>query len=420
MALIPQDIGPLGELGLEILVEEGAGAAAGFPDALYREAGAKLVKPGAALGNADLVCGLEPPPADVAAATAKGATYLGMLDVLRQPELVRDLAGAGMDIVSLTMVPRITRAQKMDALSSQANLAGYVAVLQAADRLPRVLPMMMTAAGTLQPARVLVVGVGVAGLQAIATARRLGARVEAFDTRPVVEEQVRSLGARFVKVDLGETGETAGGYARELTEEQLAMQRQALSDVCARSEIVVTAAQVFGRKAPVIVTSDMLDRMMPGAVVVDAAIDTGGNVEESRRDEIYDRKGVTIMAMTNLPSEVAGHASQVYSANLRALLEELWDAEAKGFHQPEGNEVAESCVIVRDGKIRSEQARTAVEALPAQKPAAAPKSPAAKSGNAGAARPSAEKAKAAAPKPGSAAKAGKADMAKKSSDGGDA
>lgn len=417
MALIPQDIGPLGELGLEILVEEGAGATAGFPDALYKEAGAKLVKPGAALGGAELVCGLEPPPADVAAATAKGATYLGMLDVLRQPELVRDLAGAGMDVVSLTMVPRITRAQKMDALSSQANLAGYVAVLQAADRLPRVLPMMMTAAGTLQPARVLVVGVGVAGLQAIATARRLGARVEAFDTRPVVEEQVRSLGARFVKVDLGETGETAGGYAKELTEEQLAMQRQALSDVCARSEIVVTAAQVFGRKAPVIVTSDMLDRMMPGAVVVDAAIDTGGNVEESRRDQVYDRKGVTIMAMTNLPSEVAGHASQVYSANLRALLEELWDAEAKAFHQAEGNEVAESCVIVRDGKIRSEQARTAVEALPAQKAPAAPKSGAA------AAKPAAPKSGGAGGDKASAAKSGagaNADNTKKGSGGGDA
>ena len=215
----------------------------------------------------------------------------------------------------MELVPRITRAQKMDALSSQANLGGYAAVIEASRTLTKSFPMMMTAAaGTISPARVFVVGVGVAGLQAIATAKRLGARVEA-DTRPVVEEQVKSLGAKFVKIDIGETEETDLGYAKELTEEQIKMQQEG-DEVCSQSDVVITTAQVFGRPAPKIITSDMVEAMQPGSVIVDMAVSTGGNVEGSKNDEYIFHEGVTIIGMSNLPGEVAKDASQVYGSNI--------------------------------------------------------------------------------------------------------
>ena len=272
-------------------------------------------------------------PLAEAGAMKPGYVHISHLDPFREPELVQVLAKAGVSAVSMEMIPRTTIAQKMDALSSQANLAGYVAVILAAERLHKILPMMMTPAGTITPARVFVIGVGVAGLQAIATAKRLGARVEAFDTRPVVEEQVQSLGAKFVKIDLGETGQTKDGYAKELTEEQLAKQRAGHGQASAPSaDIVITTAKVFGRKAPLIVTADMVAGMRRGSVVVDLAVETGGNVEGSELDEEVDVNGVTHHRPSrNLPGSVAVHASQMYSSNLGNFIEHFWDKEPKAF-----------------------------------------------------------------------------------------
>jgi NAD(P) transhydrogenase subunit alpha len=240
----------------------------------------------------------------------------------------------------------------MDAISSQANLAGYISVVIAAERLGKILPMMSTPAGTIRPAKVFVIGVGVAGLQAIATAKRLGAQIEAFDTRPVVEEQVKSLGARFVKVDLGETGQTAQGYAKELTAEQLAKQREVMASHCAGAEIVITAAQVFGRKAPIIVTSDMVNGMAPGSVIVDLAVETGGNVEGVKADEEVETPGgVRIIGISNLPRRVARSASDMYSSNLCNLIEHFWNKETGSFGLNMENDILKGCVLTHEGAI---------------------------------------------------------------------
>jgi len=264
------------------------------------------------------------------------------------------LAGTGPSgaiALSVELIPRSTIAQKMDALSSQANLAGYVAVILAAERLPKILPMMMTPAGTIAPARVLVIGAGVAGLQAIATARRLGARVEAYDTRPVVKEQVQSLGAKFVEIDVGETGQTKDGYAKQLTEEQLARQRAALARHCAEADVVITTAQVFGRRAPQIITAEMLDGMRPGSVVVDLAVETGGNVEGVELDREIERKGVRILGLANLPGRVPVAASQMYAANLANFIEHFWDRKAKMFQWVEEDDILRAMTVTRDGRV---------------------------------------------------------------------
>jgi NAD(P) transhydrogenase subunit alpha len=239
----------------------------------------------------------------------------------------------------------------MDALSSQANLAGYVMVMLAATHLPRIFPMMMTPAGTLKPAKVFIIGAGVAGLQAIATAKRLGARVTAFDTRPVVAEQVRSLGGTFLEIDLGETGETAGGYAKELTPEQIQKQRDAQKAVIAESDVVITTAQVFGRKPPVIVTRDMVEGMQPGAVVVDMAAETGGNVEGSVPNEVVDINGVTVIGYGNLPNYVCRDASHMYSSNLFNLVDDSWDKEASAFTVNLEHDIQSGCVITHGGEV---------------------------------------------------------------------
>ncbi len=261
------------------------------------------------------------------------------------------MAEAGLSVISMEMVPRVTRAQKMDALTSQASLAGYVAAILAASHLDGIFPMMMTAAGTITPARVFVIGAGVAGLQAIATAKRLGARVEAYDTRPVVEEQVRSLGARFLKIDLGETGQTKEGYARALTEEQVRRQREAMMRSCAQADVVITAAQVFGRKAPVLVTAEMLRAMRNGSVVVDMAVENGGNVEGARFNEITRVGGVQLIGLANLPGRVPVHASQMYSANLAALLEAFWRPDERRVALDLEDEILRSCLLAHGGKI---------------------------------------------------------------------
>ena len=255
----------------------------------------------------------------------------------------------------MEFIPRITRAQKMDVLSSQANLAGYVAVIEASRHLSTALPMMMTAAGTLKPAKVFVIGVGVAGLQAIATAKRLGARVEAFDTRDVVEEQVQSLGAKFVKIDLGETGETDQGYAKELTPEQIQKQKELQSKVCERSDIVITTAQLFGRPAPLLIDNNTIDKMSSGSVIFDMAVESGGNVEGSQPDEIIIRNGVKIIGITNLASKVAGHASLALSNNYNNWITDFFDEEKLKINFDFDDEIIQSSVLVYDGEIKNER-----------------------------------------------------------------
>jgi NAD(P) transhydrogenase subunit alpha len=355
VALIPDSVKKLVRAGLSVSVESGLGNQSGYSDADYEEAGATVSGDRAALiGSGDIVLRVRKPSLDEVGQLKKGAIQVSYLDPYNEHELVDALAAQGVTAISMEMIPRTTRAQKMDALSSQANLAGYVMVILAAQKLDRILPMMMTPAGTLSPAKVFVIGAGVAGLQAIATAKRLGARVEAFDTRPVVAEQVQSLGAKFVDIDLGETGQTKDGYARELTPEQLEMQRQGMKKVISESDIVITTAQVFGRPAPRIVTADMVEAMQPGGVIVDMAVDSGGNVEGSKPDETVEIGGVSILGISNLPAQVAKDASQMYSSNLFNLVSEYWDDEEKTFNLDLADDILQGCVITHDGAIVNE------------------------------------------------------------------
>ena len=348
----PETVKKMIRLGAEVAIESGAGAAVGFSDDIYAELGAEIVSDRAALmSSADMVLRLRKPELDEVAMLKAGCIHVSYLDPFNERELITALAKQGVTAVSMEMIPRSTRSQKMDALSSQANLAGYVAVMLAATRLPRIFPMLMTPAGTLKPAKVFIIGAGVAGLQAIATAKRLGARVTAFDTRPVVAEQVESLGGKFLEIDLGETGQTADGYARELTPEQVEMQRQAQKSVIAESDVVITTAQVFGRKPPVLVTKDMVEGMAPGSVIVDMAAETGGNVEGSVPDETVTVNGVTIVGTANLANEVARDASQMYASNLFNLVEDTWDTEAKEFVLDMENDILPGCVITHGGEV---------------------------------------------------------------------
>ena len=354
--LIPANVSKLTGLGAAVEVEPGLGASIGFSDADYAKAGATIsADPKDSLANADMVLRLRRPTPDSVARLKSGAIHISYMDPFNEHELVKEFASHGVSAISMELIPRTTLAQKMDALSSQANLAGYAAVILACDRLDRILPMMMTPAGTISPGRVFVIGVGVAGLQAIATAKRLGARVEAFDTRPVVEEQVKSLGAKFVKIDLGETGQTEQGYATALTDEQLAKQRAGIAQHCASADIVIAAAQVFGRRAPVIVTADMLKRMRPGSVVVDLAAETGGNVEGTKLDEEQVIDGVRVIGYGNMAGRVPAAASQMYSANLGNLIEHFWDKQAKTFKLDTSDEIIAGCLVTHDGQIVNER-----------------------------------------------------------------
>ena len=289
-----------------------------------------------------------------------GTLHVSLLDPYNNRTLVEQYAAAGVNAVSLEMIPRTTLAQKMDVLSSQASLAGYAAVIIAAERLGRIFPMMMTPAGTISPARVFIIGAGVAGLQAIATAKRMGARVEAFDTRPVVEEQVQSLGAKFLKVDLGETGQTKDGYARALTEEQLNRQREAMARAAASADVVITTAKLFGRKAPVLITPDMIGKMKPGSVIVDLAAGSGGNVEGVQVDKEILMDGVYVVGIDNLPGEVAVNASEMFASNLVNLFTHLWDAGGGALKLGEeegGDEIARGCLVTFGGDVVHPQIR---------------------------------------------------------------
>ena len=358
VALIPNHIASLVKMGAQITVEPGSGRTLNISDEDYAKAGASLETDRSNLFQAaDMVLRIRKPAMDEVALLREDSIYVSLLDPFNEKELIEALQNKGVASISMEMIPRITRAQKMDALSSQSNLAGYVAVIVAAERLDKIFPMMMTPAGTIAPARVFVIGVGIAGLQAIATAKRLGARVDAFDTRPVVEEQVKSLGARFVKVDLGETGQTKDGYAKALTDEQLQKQREQMAKVCAASDVVITAAQVFGRKAPLIITADMIQGMSKGSVLVDLAVETGGNVAGSQPGQEVDVNGVRIIGLANLPGEVAVNASQMFSANLFALVDEFWNQEEKRFHLDFEDEIIQGCVLTHKGEITNEMIR---------------------------------------------------------------
>jgi NAD(P) transhydrogenase subunit alpha len=355
VALIPEHVARLVNAGADVTIESGLGQPLRIADEKYTEAGASVVADhNQLIQNADVVLRIRKPLAEEVERMKPACIYISLLDPFNERELIDMFVKKNISAISMEMIPRITRAQKMDVLSSQANLAGYVAVILAAERLDKILPMMMTPAGTISPARVFIIGVGVAGLQAIATAKRLGARVEAFDTRPVVEEQVKSLGARFVKIDLGETGQTKDGYAKALTEEQLQKQREGMAKVCALSDIVITTAQLFGRKAPLIVTEEMVRGMSKGSVIVDLAVEGGGNVAGSQIDREIDVDGVRIIGLGNLPGRVTVHASQMFSSNLYNLVEEFWNVEEKRLDLNFEDEIVKGCVITHQGKIVNE------------------------------------------------------------------
>ena len=351
VALIPDDIKKLKNMGFEFKVVSGAGIKSGFSDESYVNAGAEVIE-SADAGYADseiVVRILKPSNIDN---LKEDTLHLSYLDPFNEKELLNKFVEEKAMAVSLEMIPRTTLAQKMDVQSSQTSLAGYVAVINAAAKLPKIFPMMMTPAGTISPARVFIIGVGVAGLQAIATAKRLGARVEAFDTRPVVEEQVKPLGASFVKINLGEMGQTAQGYAKELTKEQIAMQQEAQAKVCEKSNIVITTAKVFGRKAPVLITKDVLARMQPGSIVVDMAVSTGGNVEGSVLFEnVVTENGVTIMSGDMLERQVPYDASKMLSGNISAFLTHFYNKESKELDVKLEDEIMKGCLITKGGEI---------------------------------------------------------------------
>ncbi|MFK8048563.1 MAG: Re/Si-specific NAD(P)(+) transhydrogenase subunit alpha [Halioglobus sp.] len=360
--ITPESAKKLCRMGADLVIEAGMGIGSGFADTEYTEVGASVsTDRNELISNADVLLRLRKPTLDEVPLMKSGCIHISYLDPFNEHETVNALKAQGVTSISMEMIPRTTRSQKMDALSSQANLAGYVMVMLAASKLPRIFPMMMTPAGTLKPAKVFIIGAGVAGLQAIATAKRLGAKVTAFDTRPVVAEQVQSLGAKFLEIDLGEVGETAGGYAKELTPEQIQMQRDAQKQVIAESDVVITTAQVFGRKAPVIVTRDMVEGMAPGSVVVDMAAETGGNVEGSVANEIVDINGVTVIGQGNLSNEVCRDASQMYSSNLFNLVEDNWDEEAKQFKVDFEDDILPGCIITHDGEVVHETIKNILE-----------------------------------------------------------
>ncbi|MCP4261653.1 MAG: NAD(P) transhydrogenase subunit alpha [Planctomycetes bacterium] len=351
-SLLPVDAGKLIRLGADVEVEAGIGESINVSDQEYEKAGSQIsTDRGSSLSKADMVLRINVPADEDIQYLGEGCIHVSCMDPFNNADLVKKFAARKVSAISLEMIPRTTITQKMDVLSSQANLAGYYAVVLTAERQQKIFPMMMTPAGTIAPARVFVIGAGVAGLQAIATAKRLGARVDAFDVRPEAQEQIMSLGAKPLKVDLGETGKTKDGYAKQLTDEQLRKQREAMAKQCTQSDVVITTAKVFGRKAPLIVTNDMLDGMKPGSLVIDLAVETGGNVESSELGKEVQRKGVTIIGWPELQRQVPVPASQMFSSNLYNFLEHFWDNEAKNFVVNRDDEIIKGCLITHEGEI---------------------------------------------------------------------
>lgn len=347
VALVPQAAAQLASKGFEVLVEAGAGAAAGFTDEEFSTKGAKIGRTREeVIEAADVIVRVR---ADAAGLRA-GQTVIGFFDPLSEPQRAREFASAGVSAFAMELMPRITRAQSMDALSSMATVAGYKAVILAANYLPRLFPMLMTAAGTIAPAKVFIVGVGVAGLQAIATARRLGAVVHAYDVRPAVKEQVLSLGAKFVELPL-EAGEAEdkGGYARAMDESFYQRQRELMKRVVAENDVVITTAAVPGKKAPVLVTEDMVQGMAPGSVIVDLAIERGGNCEITVAGEVVERHGVTLVGLLNLPSTAPYHASQMYARNIANFLIHIAGKGAIDFSSED--EILRETLVAHEGRV---------------------------------------------------------------------
>jgi NAD(P) transhydrogenase subunit alpha len=344
----------------EVLVERGAGAGALLPDAVYEEAGASMTEDPAAVYECEVVVKVAPPTSDEISRLKSDGVLIGFLQPLTNGDGIRAIAQTGATSFALEAVPRISRAQSMDALSSQANIGGYKSVLIAATEIGRFFPMLMTAAGTIRPATVLVLGAGVAGLQAIATARRLGAVVQGFDVRAAVKEQVESLGAHFLEFDLGGDLEGAGGYAKELTPEQQARQQELMAEAIGKVDVVITTAAVPGRRAPILVTEDAIRRMKPGSVIVDLAAESGGNVELSEPGETVTRHDVKILAPLNVPSTMAEHASQLYARNIESLLG-LMIKEGRLELDFDDEVIAGAC-ITRGGEIVHEGAKQAAGA----------------------------------------------------------
>ena len=358
VALVPDTVTRLAAAALEVSVESGAGSSAYFPDEAYQEAGAKVVKSASALlGDSEVVLKVQAPSAAEVEMLQKDAVLISFLQPATQGDIIQALAKRGVTAFSLELVPRISRAQSMDALSSQASVSGYKAVLMAAGRVGKFFPMMMTAAGTIPPARVLVMGAGVAGLQAIATARRLGAVVSAYDVRPAVKEEVHSLGANFIELAL-ETQEGEGGYAREQSEEFLRKQRELIGEHVAKSDVVITTAAVPGRRAPLLVTGDMVKGMKAGSVIVDLAADTGGNVELTQAGKDVDVGGVTIIGTRNVPSTMPLHASQLYARNVANLLLHL--VKEGAIVLDFADEITKGCCVTHGGEIVNERAKQMV------------------------------------------------------------
>jgi H+-translocating NAD(P) transhydrogenase subunit alpha len=377
VAIVPEVVKKLTAGGVEVVIEPGAGENAHVLDSALQEAGAKI-EAGSGFSG-DVIAKVQPPSAGEIARMSHGATLISFLQPLTNGEVAKGLADAGVTAFAMEAVPRITRAQSMDALSSQATVGGYRAALIAAQELGRFFPMLTTAAGTIRPAKVLVLGAGVAGLQAIATARRLGAVVSAFDVRSAVKEQIGSLGAKFIELDIGlEDAEDAGGYARALTDEEQQRQREALADVIAQMDIVISTAAVPGRRAPLLIIEDAVKRMPAGSVIVDLAAETGGNCELTEPAQTVIRHDVKIVGVENLPATMPDHASQLYAKNIQSLLGLMVDGEG-AFKLDFDDDVIAGACITRDGQIVHEGAKAAAGA-PGDAPRPATATPAAGAG----------------------------------------
>jgi NAD(P) transhydrogenase subunit alpha len=367
VALIPDVVSKLVKEGFEVWIESGAGEKALFNDSDYEAAGAKIISDtGSLWREADILLKVSPPQQKEDGSAEidllkEGSVYIGFLNPLANPSLAEQLAQRKVTAFSMEMIPRTTRAQSMDALSSQASIAGYKSVLIAAEALPKYFPMLTTAAGTIAPAKVFVMGAGVAGLQAIATARRLGAMVEAFDIRPAVKEEVQSLGAKFVEVKLDEETATAGGYAKEISEESKKKTQEAVNERVKNADVVITTAQVPGRKAPRLVTEEMIAQMKPGAVIVDLAADQGGNAAYTEPGGNVVKNGVTIIGPVNLPSSVPVHASQLYSKNLVSLMKLLVKDNALNLDFED--DIVNAACVTHDGEIRNQRVKDALQAF---------------------------------------------------------
>ena len=371
VAMVPAVVSVLAKSGISVWLERGAGELAGYRDAEYEQKGARLASRDEIFANAQIIAHVRVaganPSGDDARRYRRGQIVVGMADPLGEAAGVRDFASTGATLMALELLPRITRAQSMDVLSSMASIAGYKAVLLAADALPRLMPMMMTAAGTITPARVFVIGAGVAGLQAIASAKRMGAVVHAYDVRPAVKEQIQSLGGKFVELPVETTGaEDKGGYAKELGEEFYRKQRELMAKQVAESDVVITTAAIPGKKSPILITGDMLKHMPPGSVVVDLAAERGGNVDVTRPGEKFTIDGVTVMGPLNIPASIPYHASQMYARNVMAFVQNF---VAKGaINLSTDDEINRDTMVTKDGEVVNARVR---EVLGMAAPAAA-------------------------------------------------